>query len=145
MASIFSALILTYIWGFWALIYFLGTVLVSSGVILAAAYVQHYGLERMTSTNGQLEKFTAQHCWNSNYVLSNYLLFQLPRHSIHHLRPGRDYELCEDETENPQLPYGYFVCGLLIFVPRLWFKLMAHPMKLNKIKRAQEMEIHTAN
>ncbi|USQ14433.1 alkane 1-monooxygenase [Legionella lytica] len=131
LATFLLALFLTIFWGYVALFYFIGVVLVSSIVILGAAYIQHYGLERFTLPDGSYEKFSAMHCWNSNYILTNYLLFQLPRHSIHHLRPGRDYEVSVDSPENPQLPYGYFVCSLLIFIPGWWRKLMEQPVQKN--------------
>ncbi|WP_133136701.1 alkane 1-monooxygenase [Legionella rowbothamii] len=131
LCTFLLALLLTSLWGLAALFYFIGVVLVSSIVILGAAYIQHYGLERFTLPDGSYEKFTAMHCWNSNYILTNYLLFQLPRHSIHHLRPGRDYEVSVDSPENPQLPYGYFVCSLLIFIPGIWRRLMEQPVQEN--------------
>ncbi len=143
LCTLLLALVLTILWGYAALLYFIGVVLVSSIIILGAAYIQHYGLERFTLSNGSYEKFSAMHCWNSNYILTNYLLFQLPRHSIHHLRPGRDYEVSVDSTANPQLPYGYFVCSLIIFIPSLWRKLMMQPVQDNlEARRKAVNEFH---
>jgi alkane 1-monooxygenase len=131
LCSLLLALFLGLMFGYQAIIYFIATALVSSVIILGAAYIQHYGLERFTLPDGSYEKFSDLHCWNSNYVLTNYLLFQLPRHSTHHMRPGRDYEVNEDKAENPQLPYGYFVCSLLIFSPGIWHKMMLKPTQAN--------------
>lgn len=131
LCSLLVALVLGVIFGYQAIIYFIAAAIVSSTIILGAAYMQHYGLERFKLADGSYEKFNALHCWNSNYVLTNYLLFQLPRHSVHHMRPGRDYEMSDDKPENPQLPYGYFVCSLLIFAPGLWHKVMLKPINDN--------------
>lgn len=124
LCSLSVALVLGFIFGYQAILYFITAALVSSTIILGAAYMQHYGLERFKLADGSYEKFNALHCWNSNCVLTNYLLLQLPRHSVHHMRPGRDYEVSDDTPENPQFPYGYFVCSLLIFAPNLWRKVM---------------------
>ena len=114
LCTVLLALFLGFLFGYLAILYFITAAIVSSFVILSAAYIQHYGLERFNLPDGSYEKFSELHSWNSNYVLGNYLLFQLPRHSIHHMRPGLDFETSEDNPLNPQLPYGYFICGISV-------------------------------
>ncbi|NND59593.1 MAG: alkane 1-monooxygenase, partial [Gammaproteobacteria bacterium] len=44
-------------------------------------YLEHYGLERRRVGQGRYERTTHLHSWNSDYLLTNLLLFQLQRHS----------------------------------------------------------------
>ena len=47
-------------------------------------YMEHYGLSRKLLPNGQYEKVTIRHSWNTPHRFTNYLLFKLQRHSDHH-------------------------------------------------------------
>jgi len=87
-------------------------------------YVQHYGLVRRALPTGRYERITAQHSWNSNHVLSNWLLLNLPRHSDHHDNAARSYRDLRSVDDAPQLPTGYFGLFLLALVPPLWRKVM---------------------
>lgn len=85
-------------------------------------YVEHYGLERRRLPDGRHERPTRLHSWNSDYVLSNLLLFQLQRHSDHHETPRRRYPALLHHPESPQLPGGYATMFVLALVPPLWFR-----------------------
>lgn len=50
----------------------------------AINYIEHYGLSRKQLPNGEYEKVTILHSWNSPHRFTNYLLFKLQRHSDHH-------------------------------------------------------------
>jgi alkane 1-monooxygenase len=45
----------------------------------AVNYVEHYGLCRQRTTAGRYEKVDPRHSWNSDRVVTNVFLFQLPR------------------------------------------------------------------
>ncbi len=87
-------------------------------------YVEHYGLERKKLPSGRYERTTHLHSWNSSYLLTNLLLFQLQRHSDHHENPRRRYQTLRHFDASPQLPGGYSAMFLLALVPPLWFKVM---------------------
>ena len=89
-------------------------------------YVEHYGLERHALADGRYERTTHLHSWNSDYALSNFLLFQLQRHSDHHETPRRRYQNLLHHADSPQLPGGYAAMFVLAFCSPLWFRLV-HP------------------
>lgn len=90
-------------------------------------YIEHYGLERAQDANGRFERTTHLHSWNSDYRLSNLLLFQLQRHSDHHETPRRRYQSLLHHDDSPQLPGGYGAMFVLALVPPLWFRIV-HPV-----------------
>ena len=67
---------------------------------------------------------TEAHSWNSPALLTNLLLFQLQRHSDHHLYARRSYQLLQHRENAPQLPYGYGAMVVLALLPPVWFQLM---------------------
>jgi alkane 1-monooxygenase len=87
-------------------------------------YVEHYGLERRLVAGGRYERTTHLHSWNSDYRLSNMLLFQLQRHSDHHETPRRRYQALLHHDDSPQLPGGYASMFLLALVPPLWRRVI---------------------
>ncbi len=89
-----------------------------------ANYIEHYGLERRRTAAGIAERFAARHAWDSAQRLSSWLLFNLPRHADHHLRPGKRFPWLVLEEAAPRLPAGYAACSLMALVPRLWFRVM---------------------
>ena len=52
------------------------------------------------------------------------VLYELTRHSDHHLISSKKYQVLESIAESPQLAYGYPTSILLSMVPPLWFKIM---------------------
>ncbi len=89
-------------------------------------YMEHYGLCRLHLGNGKYEHVHPRHSWNANNRFTNYLMINLQRHSDHHYKPSRRYPLLQayNETEAPQLPYGYILMGLIAFFPNIWRKIM---------------------
>lgn len=87
-------------------------------------YLEHYGLRRTVLASGRYERPNRLHSWNSNYWLSNCLLFELQRHSDHHESPRRRYQVLEQYDESPQLPFGYATMFLIALVPPLFHRLM---------------------
>jgi len=62
--------------------------------------------------------------WNSDFALSNLLLFQLQRNSDHHAFPKRRYAILRHHQDSPQLPGGYAAMFLLALCPPLWHRVM---------------------
>lgn len=90
----------------------------------AVNYLEHYGLLRGKRDDGSYERCNPGHSWNSNYLLSNILTFQIQRHSDHHANPTRPYQCLRHYEESPQLPFGYNTLLLFTLLPPLWFRVM---------------------
>ena len=112
------------VWGFPALVFFLIQSVIAFGFLEVINYIEHYGLARQQQDNGRYEKTNVTHSWNSNFLLTNVLLFQLQRHSDHHAFPQRRYQVLRHHDESPQLPAGYATMILIALVPPLWFRVM---------------------
>ena len=92
--------------------------------LTSANYVEHYGLLRVKQADGQYERCQPCHSWNSNHVISNWILFHLQRHADHHAHASRRYQALRHFADAPQLPSGYSGMFLLAYVPSLWFAVM---------------------
>lgn len=86
-------------------------------------YVEHYGLVRAEGT-----RVAARHSWNSSRRLTNWLLFNLPRHADHHIKPHKNYWELDALEEAPQLPHGYFLMAVMALVPPLFVWKMREPL-----------------
>lgn len=87
-------------------------------------YIEHYGLLRLKKPSGRYERVKEIHSWNSNHVIGRILLYELTRHSDHHYRTSKKYQVLECHDESPQLPYGYPTSMVLALLPPLWFAIM---------------------
>lgn len=100
----------------------------------AVNYIEHYGIERREISPNKYEKVNPLHSWNSNYLISNFFLFQLQRHSDHHAYASRPYQVLRHFDESPQLPFGYPIMIMTALVPPLWFKMMDNRLEKWKAK-----------
>lgn len=87
-------------------------------------YVEHYGLSRREVAPGRYERVAPRHSWNASHRVTNWLLFNLQRHSDHHFLASRPYDLLRHYDEVPQLPAGYATMVILALVPPLWRRVM---------------------
>lgn len=87
-------------------------------------YIEHYGLLRSKTGSGRYERVQTIHSWNSNHLIGRIVLYELTRHSDHHYKASKKYQVLEHKRESPQLPFGYPTSILIALVPPLWFKLM---------------------
>lgn len=96
------------------------------GVLLLETvnYLEHYGLRRRLLPSGHYEPVSPAHSWNSNHEVGRILLYELTRHSDHHFKSTRKYQILRHIDESPQLPVGYPTAVLLSLIPPLWFALM---------------------
>lgn len=113
--------------------YFFGIYAVGLALILAVLgfsmlelvnYIEHYGLRRQKKESGRYEPVQPYHSWNSNHELGRIMLYELTRHSDHHFKANRKYQVLRNFKESPQLPHGYPASLLIALVPPLWFKIM---------------------
>ena len=90
----------------------------------AVNYIEHYGLLRQQRSNGRYEPVQPHHSWNSNHEVGRIFLYELTRHSDHHFKSTRKYQILRHHDTAPQLPYGYPASILLALVPPLWYHIM---------------------
>ncbi|WP_373511531.1 fatty acid desaturase [Persicitalea sp.] len=81
-------------------------------------YIQHYGLHR----RDKREEISQQLSWNCYYKYTNYLLFLLPLHSLHHL-PDKSRRTTNLKA-GPRMPYLYFMMIAMALLPPIWFYKM---------------------
>ncbi len=101
-------------------------------------YIEHYGLVRKKKANGKYERVTSVHSWNSDHQLGRIVLYELTRHSDHHYKSMRKYQILQSHDDSPQLPLGYPGSLLCSLIPPLWFKLMNHRVDEWNLVRAAE-------
>lgn len=111
----------------------IGAIVAAFGGILlleTVNYIEHYGLRRKKLSSGRYEPVSFVHSWNSNHELGRIFLYELTRHSDHHFKSTRKYQILKHYDESPQLPYGYPMSILISLVPPLWFKIMNKRIKV---------------
>lgn len=87
-------------------------------------YIEHYGLLREKRTSGRFVPVKEIHSWNSNHLLGRILLYELTRHSDHHYRASKKYQILDYYETSPELPYGYPTSIVIAMFPGLWYKIM---------------------
>jgi alkane 1-monooxygenase len=87
-------------------------------------YIEHYGLRRFKTPSGRYERVQPHHSWNSNFNIGRIVLYELTRHSDHHYKSSKKYQLLNSFEQSPTLPLGYPASILLSLIPPLWFKIM---------------------
>ncbi|MBT8309398.1 MAG: alkane 1-monooxygenase [Flavobacteriaceae bacterium] len=87
-------------------------------------YIEHYGLLRLKTKSGRYERVREVHSCNSNHVLGRIVLYELTRHSDHHYKSSKKYQVLDYHDISPQMPFGYPTSMVLSLVPPLWFKIM---------------------
>ncbi len=138
-----TALWLAFAVGFWlwlgptGLMFFFLQGLFAAGSLEVINYIEHYGLERQKLDNGRYERTTHLHSWNSDYWLSNLILFHLQRHSDHHAFPKRRYAILRHHQDSPQLPGGYASMFVLALIPPLWFRVINPRVERFKFQQAK--------
>lgn len=96
-------------------------------------YIEHYGLQRKMLPSGRYERVAVTHSWNSNHEIGRIMLYELTRHSDHHYKANRKYQVLRHHDDSPQLPLGYPGSMLLSFVPPLWFAVMDRKLEQTQV------------
>jgi alkane 1-monooxygenase len=112
------------LWGLRGLLFFLAQGLVAAATLELINYVEHYGLQRREIAPGRYERVTHRHSWNAPQRYTNWLLFNLQRHSDHHETAKRRYQALIHHEDSPQLPAGYATMFVVALVPPLWRSIM---------------------
>lgn len=109
-----------------ALLFFLAQGVIAACTLEVINYIEHYGLSRRQIAPGRYERVTHLHSWNSSQRYTNWLLFNLQRHSDHHEVARRRYQALLHHDDSPQLPTGYAGMFVLALLPPLWRRVMDH-------------------
>ncbi|MGB0505646.1 MAG: alkane 1-monooxygenase [Pikeienuella sp.] len=130
MSSVFVVLAL-WVGGSYALLLFFQQCFTAVMQLEAVNYVEHYGLTRKHLGDGKYEPTKPRHSWNGAQHMTNLLLINLQRHSDHHYKPNRRFPLLQtyDESDAPQLPYGYPLMVFAAYFPPVWFRMMNRQVK----------------
>lgn len=115
--------VIYFVFGFQHLVYFISAAIIGILLLETVNYIEHYGLMRKKE-NGVYERTTYAHSWNSNHLMGRLVLFDLSRHSDHHYKSTRPYQILRYHEKSPQLPNGYPAMMLLSLIPPLWFKII---------------------
>lgn len=86
-------------------------------------YIEHYGLVRRR-VGDRYEPVRAAHSWDADFVVSNWVLFNLQLHADHHEHMRKPFERLLPMRDAPQLPAGYPAMLIAAWLPPLWFALM---------------------
>ena len=113
--------------GFISLLYFFTVSLMGIILLETINYVEHYGLIRKKNENEKYEKINLMHSWNANITLGRIMLFELSRHSDHHLVSSKKYQTLNSHIGAPEYPTGYIGMILLSLFPPAWF-MIVHPL-----------------
>lgn len=110
--------------GWQALIGAIAIAIVSFLLLETVNYIEHYGLRRQILATGRPEPVSPRHSWNSDHELGRIFLYELTRHSDHHFKSTRKYQILRHIDESPQLPFGYPTSIVLALIPPIWFRIM---------------------
>lgn len=119
-----------YFFNLQTVLYFMAAAMIGILLLETVNYIEHYGLLRQLKENGNYERVQHHHSWNSNHILGRTMLFELSRHSDHHYKASKHYQLLDSMPKSPQMLTGYPGMMLLALVPPLWFKVMHKQLAL---------------
>ncbi len=122
--QILYLLVVGALFGWSALLLALAVAVIGFLLLETVNYIEHYGLRRNKLPSGRYETVLPKHSWNSNHELGRIFLYELTRHSDHHYKADRKYQILRHMDDSPQLPYGYPMSMLMALVPPLWFGVM---------------------
>lgn len=123
--------VIYFVFGLQSLIMFVGAAIVGILLLETVNYIEHYGMLRKQNDEGRYERVKNYHSWNSDHPLGRAMLFELSRHSDHHYKASKKYQVLESYKDNPQMPTGYPGMMLLSLLPPVWFKVMNRKLALD--------------
>jgi len=116
--------LILFLFGWYGLILAIGMAIFGFLMLESVNYIEHYGLMRKQLPSGRYEPVSPQHSWNSDHEMGRIFLYELTRHSDHHYKATRKYQVLRRFEGSPQLPLGYPGSILLALVPPAWFNIM---------------------
>lgn len=122
-------LVVFYVFGVKVMLLYLAAATMGFLLLETVNYIEHYGLQRIKVSANRYEDAMPWHSWNSDHIIGRLMLFELSRHSDHHYRPAKKYQILDHHDRSPQMPTGYPGMMLLSLVPPLWFWVMNKKVK----------------
>ena len=113
-----------FVFGFSGLWFAIASGIVGFLLLETINYIEHYGLHRKKLASGRYERVREIHSWNSNHVVGRVVLYELTRHSDHHYKSAKKYQVLDYHEISPQMPFGYPTSMVLSLFPPLWFGIM---------------------
>lgn len=110
-------------------LYFMAAAFIGILLLETVNYIEHYGLQRKATVDGNYERAMPEHSWNSDHIIGRLMLFELSRHSDHHYLASRKYQILRHHDHSPQMPTGYPGMILLSLFPPVWFYIMNRRIK----------------
>ena len=101
----------------------------------AVNYIEHYGLVRVPG-----RPVEPRHSWDCYRSISTTFLYNLTRHSDHHVHSRKPYWGNRVEAGAPLMPSGYMLMILCAFVPPLWRRIANPRLADWDAKMASEAE-----
>ena len=132
-------LVATLILGSTAFIFLVTQAIVAQLLVGSVDYFEHWGLQRQT-VGSTYQRLNHKHIWDCANPVSELLLFNLPRHSSHHLQPWLSASELKRESDSPQLPTGYAGMVLMALVSP-WFKSVMSK-RLSQLQVEVELELN---
>ena len=121
--------VIYFVFNGWILLCFLASASIGILLLETVNYIEHYGLQRKATGLNSYERAMPEHSWNSNHVIGRLMLFELSRHSDHHYKASRKYQILRHHDHSPQMPTGYPGMMLLSLFPPAWFFVMNRKIK----------------
>jgi alkane 1-monooxygenase len=122
--------------GWQAMLYVAAVGIMAKLILEVVNYMEHYGLVRHPR-----QPVKPKHSWNSNRKISNWAMFNLPRHSHHHAQGAVPFEKLKSMPEAPEMISGYISTFGVTLIPPLWFRLMAPKLEEWDTIHANEQEL----
>ena len=108
-----------YFFGIMMLMVFALQILIANFLLEYTNYIEHYGLSRKEN-----ERVKEDLSWQTDKIISRFLLIDLSRHSDHHFVASKPYHTLKSHAGSPVLPGGYASSIYLALIPSLWFKIV---------------------
>lgn len=124
MANVMLLALIYSFFGVKVLLAFVLSAVVGILLLETVNYIEHYGLLRKKNEKGRYERVRNVHSWNSDHQIGRLMLFNLSRHSDHHYKASKKYQVLESLEGSPQMPTGYPGMMVLALLQPIWFRLM---------------------
>ncbi len=108
-----------FIFGFQMVMIFALQLLIANFLLEYTNYIEHYGLFRKEN-----ERVREDLSWQTDKVISRFLLIDLSRHSDHHYFASKPFHTLQSYQGSPVLPGGYASAIYLALIPSLWFSVV---------------------
>ncbi|WP_051275250.1 alkane 1-monooxygenase [Aestuariibacter salexigens] len=122
--------------GWQGAVMFLAIGLAAKALLEIVNYMEHYGLVRAPN-----KKVEPRHSWNTNRRCSNWMMFNLARHSHHHAQGAVPFHRLRPYPDAPEMINGYLATIFITLIPPLWHRLMAPKLEEWDERYASEEEL----